>query len=194
MSDGQDGGFIGRWSRRKREARVQRETVARESEAAEGQEAGQEPEEFDVSTLPPLDALDAASDYTAFMQKGVPKALRLAALRKAWVTDPAITGYKTLADYDWDFNAPGYGKLLPTDDPKKLVDALFRHLQQREGEAEAETGEVAEAPAEPVLVPVPVQIEASVPEPAESVPPEPVGVVEPEPVPVRRRHGGAVPT
>ena len=28
----------------------------------------------------------------------------------AWATDPAITGYKTLADYDWDFNAPGFSR------------------------------------------------------------------------------------
>ena len=182
MSDEQENGFLSRWSRRKREAKAEPET-----KPAEAPEEEFTKEEFDVSTLPSLESLDAASDYAAFMKQGVPKALRLAALRKAWTTDPAITGYKTLADYDWDCNAPGYGRLLSIDDPKKMVEAMFRHLRMPEEEKLIEKP-IEEKP--PALEPV--QIAAPPPEPA----PELVAVAdpEPEPVPVRRRHGGAVPT
>ena len=42
------------------------------------------------------------------MQKGVPEALRNAALRKMWVLDPSIRNYVGEAlDYAWDWNAPG---------------------------------------------------------------------------------------
>ena len=95
---------------------------AGEPEAAaqpDGQ-AGPEPE-----PLPPIESLSAGSDYKPFLKAAVPDALRLAALRKAWSTDPEIAGFRGFADYDWDFNAPGYGKLLPIDDVAKLRDAIF---------------------------------------------------------------------
>jgi hypothetical protein len=177
MSDEQEDGFLSRWSRRKREAKAEPKTKPAEVPD----------EEFDLSTLPSLETLDAASDYAAFMKQGVPKALRLAALRKAWTTDPAITGYKTLADYDWDCNAQGYGRLLSIDDPKKAVEAMFRHLRTPEEEKPVE-----EKP--PAPEPESLQIAAPSPDPVPA--PEPVAVAdqEPEPVPTRRRHGGAVPT
>lgn len=83
------------------------------------------------------------------------------ALRRAWATDPAITGYKTLADYDWDFNAPGYGALRVTDNVKELADRVFGLLKAEEPEpkpepdepevpeAEASVVEVAAVEAEP---------------------------------------------
>ena len=135
MSDGNDGGFLARWSRLKREARTPSDPapaldpIEPAPPAAEDEEAA-----CDLSSLPSLDSLGADSDYTAFMRAGVPKALRLAALRKAWLSDPAIRDYRTLADYDWDCNAPGYGQLRPTDDAKAMVDALFRHLRPTEDE------------------------------------------------------------
>ena len=66
-----------------------------------------------------------ATTVRPFLKAAVPDALRLAALRKAWSTDSEIAGFRGFADYDWDFNAPGYGKLLPIDDIRKLCDAIF---------------------------------------------------------------------
>lgn len=86
---------------------------------------------FDPADLPSIDSLGADSDYTVFLRKEVPESLRRLALRKAWSSDPAITGYKTFADYDWDFNAPGYAALRPTDRPEKLVERLFAHLKEK---------------------------------------------------------------
>lgn len=124
--DGGDDGFLARWSRRKQAART-----APPQAPVEAPGESPEPEvAFDPATLPPLDTLGADSDYTVFLRTGVPKALRLAALRKAWASDPAITGHRPLVDYDWDCNAPGYGALRPTDDAGKVTEALFRHLRK----------------------------------------------------------------
>ena len=43
------------------------------------------------------------------------------ALQRAWESDPAIAGFRGMADYDWDFNAADYGRLWPTDDVAKLL-------------------------------------------------------------------------
>ena len=144
--------------------------------------------------LPPVESLSAESDYRPFLKSSVPDALRLAALRKAWSTDAEIASFRGFADYDWDFNAPGYGKLLPIDDIRKLCDAIFGDqpvaARQEEPPADAplepereadEASLVAEEVAEPALPAEPADVEVEVasssPEPASlsvDVPPEPV--------------------
>jgi hypothetical protein len=130
------GGFLRRWSLRKqavRTAETAPDAPAAEDLASPVQPDPDEPEasppESSPPDLPDVESLDASSDYRAFLDRAVPRDLRVAALRKAWATDPVIAGYRPLADYDWDFNAPGYAALRPTDDPAKFVAALFRHLQ-----------------------------------------------------------------
>jgi hypothetical protein len=179
-------GFLGRWARLKRTRAAEVSEPA--AEIPEGPEA--EPEPFDPASLPDLDTLDAVSDYTAFLKPGVPRELRTLALRRAWATDPAITGYKTLADYDWDFNAPGYGALRVTDNVKELADRVFGMLNAEE-EPKPDEPEVPEAEASVVEVAA-VEVE---PEPEQLAAPveEPVAEAAPEP-PRRRRHGGAVPS
>ena len=130
----EDEGFLGRWARLKRS----RAAEVSEPEAEVSEEAGVEPEPFDPASLPALETLDAVSDYTAFLKPGVPRELRVLALRRAWATDPAITGYKTLADYDWDFNAPGYGALRVTDNVKELADRVFGMIKAEEEPKPAE--------------------------------------------------------
>lgn len=182
----EDEGFLGRWARLKRSRAVEvSEPVPEILEAPEF-----EAEPFDPESLPALDTLDAVSDYTAFLKPGVPRELRTLALRRAWATDPAITGYKTLADYDWDFNAPGYGALRVTDNVKELADRVFGLLKAEE-EPKPTEPEVPEAEIAAVEV---AAIEAE-PEPAQLAAPveEPVAEAVSEP-PRRRRHGGAVPS
>ncbi|HYG91126.1 MAG TPA: DUF3306 domain-containing protein [Azospirillum sp.] len=118
--------FLDRWSRLKRQ---EAERPPPEAEAAPPAPVPEEPEPtqepVDPATLPPLDTLGADSDYTPFLAPGVPEELRRLALRKAWSSDPAIAGFRGFAEYDWDYNAPGYGQLLPVDDIKRLCDAVF---------------------------------------------------------------------
>ncbi|MDR6771961.1 DUF3306 domain-containing protein [Azospirillum sp. BE72] len=147
-------GFLGRWSRRKRETRTEEAPVetpiqpmvpervdgapaAVPAEIAAAPPAADEEEAPDLSDLPPLDSLDAGSDYTGFLRRDVPEELRRQALRKAWASDPAIAGFRGFAEYDWDYNAPGYGALRPTDDIARLLDAVLPD-EKREEEVEEE--------------------------------------------------------
>ena len=74
--------------------------------------------EIDLSKLPPIDSIDAATDITAFLRKNIPAELSRAALRRAWAADPAIRDFVGLAENAWDFtdpNAmPGFGALEGT--------------------------------------------------------------------------------
>jgi hypothetical protein len=182
-----DEGFLGRWARLKRSRAAETPEESKITEEA----AEPESEPFDPASLPALDTLDAVSDYTAFLKPGVPKELRTLALRRAWATDPAITGYKTLADYDWDFNAPGYGALRVTDNVKELADRVFGMIQAEEEPKPVESELGAESGPEPELEAPAVEVAAveQLPSPVE----EPVVETAPE-LPRRRRHGGAVPS
>ncbi|WP_207478340.1 DUF3306 domain-containing protein [Arenibaculum pallidiluteum] len=158
--DGEGTGFLGRWSRLKRAARHEGEQSAgrdappgADAAGAAGAApdaagvlpgAGRPPgcvaeEGFDLSSLPSIDSLGPGSDFSLFMRAGVPADLRSQALRKLWVTDPDIRNYKTLADYDWDYNAPGYGQLLPIDDAKRyLTRILGTQVEEGQGEQAAD--------------------------------------------------------
>lgn len=107
--------FFSRWSRRKRDAEAEAQDqpeVTAEQQDAFGPVA-EEPESEslspeDLAALPSLDDLTASSDIRGFMQKGVPDALRNAALRKMWMLTPAIRDHVDPAvDYAWDWNTPG---------------------------------------------------------------------------------------
>ena len=114
-----EGGFLDRWSRRKRAAQAESAAEAEAPPAAEplpevAPEAGAEvapgpqTEEEWRAILPPIDQITAETDIRVFLQAGVPAALRNAALRRAWAADPLIGAYEDPArDYFWDWNAPG---------------------------------------------------------------------------------------
>jgi hypothetical protein len=149
------GGFLERWSRRKIEAERQTPDGAREDVAARVPEqrddnntaacAGEGPERgaprdkapaptdakpaFDITSLPSLESITAATDVRAFLAPGVPAELTRAALRRAWTTDPAIRDFKGLAENDWDFTDPkamaGFTDLPADYDVKKLVAQIF---------------------------------------------------------------------
>jgi hypothetical protein len=149
------------------------------------------PEEdaIDPATLPPLESLGPDSDYTAFLRKGVPEALKLAALRKAWMSDPFIRDFRSPAiEYGWDFTTPDYS-LRATDDVEKLLDRILPR------------GEPAVAPASepPQATPAGRQTEPS-PPPAPAPPRVEAKPPAPQPAPaeagerpLRRKHGGALP-
>ncbi len=141
--------FLARWSRLKRreEEPALAEALPAEALPAEGVEPGGH-EPVDLESLPPVESLCADSDYTAFLRQGVPEPLQTLALRKAWATDPAIAGFRGLAEYDWDCNAPGYAALLPTDDVARLCEAVLGPATAPETGTEAPAQEVAAAAAE----------------------------------------------
>ena len=127
--------FLARWSRRKRAARAavdappltepaETPNLARPATAESPANA-----EVDISSLPSIDSIDAATDITAFLRKGIPQELSRAALRRAWTADPAIRDFVGLAENAWDFNdpsaMPGFG---PLDCTAEQLDALVGRI------------------------------------------------------------------
>lgn len=110
--------FLARWSRRKRASKSDAppaetaKLAGGDSVPSPGAEA--EPD-VDLGSLPPIDAITAATDVTPFLRKGVPQELMHMALRRAWSADPAIRDFIGLAENAWDFNdpkaMPGFGPL-----------------------------------------------------------------------------------
>jgi hypothetical protein len=133
------GDFLSRWSRRKQQARraePEPEPQAVETDEAPAQELLEplaekpalSPEE--IEELPNLETLTAESDISAFLRKGVPEALRNAALRRLWSLDPAIRDFAGHArDYAYDWNSPGgvpgTGPLSAADDVEAMVSRVF---------------------------------------------------------------------
>ena len=133
MSDEQ---FLARWSRRKQEAKVghaepaAEEAVEARAPAPSDRAAAEHGSpETDLSHLPPIESIEAATDITAFLRKGIPQELNRAALRRAWSADPAIRDFVGLAENAWDFNdanaMAGFG---PLDYTAEQVDALVRRI------------------------------------------------------------------
>jgi len=210
--------FIARWSRRKQEAKGDHAEPAQEepSEArgsAFSSRAAAEPipPETELSNLPPIESIDAATDITAFLRKGIPQELSRAALRRAWSADPAIRDYVGLAENAWNFNDPnamaGFG---PLDYSAEQVDALVRRIvggamEVAESDPLVEAAEAGgqPAPAEPGFVqlaspvkeitdPRPLDEPAAVETPANSAASQPVAASEDNRL-RRRTHGGALP-
>jgi hypothetical protein len=119
------GAKLGRWSQRKHAARSgvvaddgepqggrDEGTVARTGEppaaATSGMEQSAEPNaaatDNETPKLPPIDELTADSDYTVFLAENVPEAIRRAALRKLWRSDPVFANLDRLNDYDEDYS------------------------------------------------------------------------------------------
>jgi len=197
--------FLARWSRRKREARAEpaKPAVAPPTPPAEVKD---DESEIDLSSLPSIDEINAATDITAFLRKGIPPELGRAALRRAWAADPAIRDFVGLAENAWDFNdptaMPGFGPLdCSSEELAALVERIVggvREAGQSLPEASIETADssaqlhqadvpapsdVTEAPAETERPTIPVAVQPAVAEGPADIP-EPVRP---------RTHGGALP-
>ena len=99
--------FAGRWSRLKQETRTPApadEPRTASLPAPEDADApAQETPTIAAEDLPDIESLDKDSDYTPFMQEGVPEALKKLALRALWRSDPVLANLDGLNDYDEDY-------------------------------------------------------------------------------------------
>ena len=70
-----------------------------------------------------------------FFAPGVPAELTRAALRRAWVTDPAIRDFIGIAENQWDFTkpdgVPGFGSLELTPELRRMVAQLVGDAPER---------------------------------------------------------------
>src|SRR5262245_21498696 len=154
--------FMARWSRRKREAAEEVDATksagasapaaasanaseGNRSDAASAGSATPQPSEaaFDLTKLPPVEAITADSDIRAFLAPGVSPELTRAALRRAWATDPKIRDFVGLSENAWDFNAPG---AIAGFGPLEMTDELRRQVARMVGRGLA--GDAAERPPE----------------------------------------------
>ena len=168
-----DEGLLSRWSRRKLQAERKKKQSARARPAQrtateetssgvpenrtrfENEETEGLPElsAEELARLPAVEELTGASEVTQFLRRGVPKALRNAALRRIWVLDPAIRDYLGEArDYAYDWNTPdgvpGSGPLLASDNVEAMLDRVMGdHETQPTREPEA-TQDLEERPTE----------------------------------------------
>jgi len=218
--------FLARWSRRKQATRAGN-PASDPAEPMESRDPTQPPgtaedpqnPDVDLSSLPPIDSIDAATDITAFLRRGIPQELSRAALRRAWTADPAIRDFVGLAENAWDFNdpnaMPGFGPLdCSAEQLKALTDRVVggvRRLSEKLtdplDEAESE-GRLAAPEHDPALdapesnamgaiAGLPATDQSMSPEtrPTPAAPQPPTTErADSEEVPVRRRtHGGALP-
>ena len=146
MSDPKE--FLSRWSQRKLNPQPEKPAADQQQAAlpTDGETSSKTPEavpEFDISTLPPLESIGAASDIRAFLQGGVPASLARAALRRAWSADPAIRDFVGLSENSWDFNAPdsipGFGS-LNADEVRNVAARFFNEMtEETTGQAKVES-------------------------------------------------------
>ena len=129
--DGDDG-FLGRWSRRKRAAAEQAAPPAAPQPAPNvAPEPALPPDaEPELVEPPSLELIDKDFDLAHWLKQNVPESWKRAALRRAWESDPAISGYLDPArDYALDWNtpggAPGYGPLSASDNVEEMVANIF---------------------------------------------------------------------
>jgi hypothetical protein len=124
---GGDKSFLARWSRRKRGAAAQSD--AQENPPPSAAEIAKPVSPITskappATSLPPVEAIESASDIRAFLAPGVSLELTRAALRRAWTADPAIRDFIGLSENAWDFNdpsgVPGFGS-LDLQDIRRLV-------------------------------------------------------------------------
>jgi hypothetical protein len=166
-----DDNFLSRWSRRKREiAKAEAQEAQRPPEPlpteplpsdaqradalAEAAPEAEPDSEVDLSSLPSLESITGSTDITGFLRRGVPDELARSALRKAWVSDPAIRDFIGIAENQWDFNdpasIPGFGALdVAPDEVRQMAAKLVGDVQQaaeKIGEAVQSAGLRVDAP------------------------------------------------
>jgi hypothetical protein len=179
--------FLTRWSRRKHAAALEREEITPSVATsppplteAPGKErtAGTERVDadsgilprttlraaappFDPLSVPSIESITADTDIRGFLAPGVPPDLTRAALRRAWAADPKIRDFVGLADYDWDFNAPGsmvgFGSLEMTDELRRMAARIVGPAPTQDQTAEMRNPDSAnitsdQVPVEPDLM------------------------------------------
>ena len=103
-----DDSFASRWSRRKQA--VAKEELAEEPAVEVVEEAPPEQTEAEVLAefnLKDPDEMQAGDDFSAFMNSAIPQRLRNRALRKLWLSNPALANLDELLDYGEDFTNKG---------------------------------------------------------------------------------------
>ncbi len=129
------------------------EPMTLESQALPPAEApNEENPPVDLDALPDIETLDDTSDYTPFMQKGVPDELRSKALKRLWQLDPLFNEVDGLVEYGEDFSISHQiakslyrvGKGMLTDDEHAVLDEESPYVAPEDDASEIVPKEVSE--------------------------------------------------
>ncbi|MDJ0957747.1 MAG: DUF3306 domain-containing protein [Arenicellales bacterium] len=124
--------FVGRWSRRKGQAKSDRSPPAQGKVQSEAKDLDEKKPVKCDEDMPPVDSIDENSDVSDFFSQGVSEPLRKAALRK-FFHSPAFNIVDGLDDYDDDFTTfKALGDIVTAD---------MRHRMEVEKEREKEKAE-----------------------------------------------------
>ena len=189
----EDESLLARWSRRKRQAATEASVPAPPESAPPPDAAAGVPP---APELPPIDAIGADSEVSAFLAAGVPTDLTRAALRRAWSADPAIRDFVGLSENSFDFTAaegvPGFG-LITAEDVSRLLQRVIGEPEQPQEEAKV-AGEAETPPAD--SPPAVAEPNPGAAEPLYNVNAalrDETAQAETPPFPPPRKHGGALP-
>ncbi len=160
------------WSRRKARVAEEEQAQARaieaeEAAAFEAEQAEKSDEELlEELGLPDPDSLQPGDDFKAFMAKAVPDRIRRRALRKLWLSNPALANLDGLLDYGEDFT-----------DSAKVIENMQTAYQVGKGmlahvEELARQADEAENPVETDTAEAPETAEAATPEADEAPAPD----------------------
>jgi hypothetical protein len=164
--------FLQRWSQRKRAAENHAPDDAdlspedKKTVTNAAAQSDTNPPAFDPATLPPIESITATSDVRAFLAPGVPEELTRAALRRVWLTDPAIRDFIGIAENQWDFtkpdSVPGFGSLELTPEQRHMLASLIGDaprptLRQENIGRDEQTAKTAEPLSLPARILAPVE-------------------------------------
>lgn len=109
--------FLQRWARRKadvagadpadEEPVIETASPAGAAPAPAAPDSDAEEPEIDLAALPDVESLDESSDFSVFMQNGIPEELRTRALQRLWRLDPSFGHIDGLLEYGEDFTGTG---------------------------------------------------------------------------------------
>lgn len=157
-----------------------------------------------AAALPPVETIGPETDLAPWLKPGIPQALKNAALRRKWLSTPAIRDYVDPAlDYAWDWNAaaavPGAAGRVGSEAAAKMLKSLIEPPQTHHW-SETPVGLGTEPGSTPATAaplaaeesPHAARSPAGQPVPTAPTPATPAASPAPSPAP-RRRHGGAIP-
>ncbi|WP_294622919.1 DUF3306 domain-containing protein [uncultured Roseovarius sp.] len=143
------------WSRRKAKVLEEQQDEMR---ASERREAAERDAELEAKTdedvleelgLPDPDALQPGDDFSAFMAKAVPDRIRRRALRRLWLSNPALANLDGLLDYGEDFtDSATVVENLQT--AYQVGKGMLKHVEELARQAEVKAADSPEEHAEPV--------------------------------------------
>ena len=132
MSDEKN--FFARWSRRKHDADPETTRQSKPENCGDVLVSKlpiaslTQASPFDAASLPAMNSIGPGSDIRCISRSRRAADLTRAALRRVWLTDPAIRDFVGLSENSWDFNAPGAIPGFGSIDAESVANMVTRLL------------------------------------------------------------------